>query len=111
MKGQSNPVPQSLPFTQDFISFNGAQTAYPSGIQGWTISGGTALIFPIAAPNGDFALIGGTNATTSAGVYDMNAKIGFLNTGSALRSIALSISTLGQSNIVVNYTAATQRQE
>lgn len=108
---QTNPTAQSLNYSQDFSTFNGSQTTYPAGIQGWTISGSTSTSFPTAAPNGNQNLSAGTNASTSAAVYDMNGKIGILCTGSALRAIAVSISTTGKSNISVSYTAATQRQE
>lgn len=108
---QTNPSAQILPFSQDFSSFNGSTTTFPVGIQGWTISGSTSTNFPTAAPNGNQALAAGTNATTSAGVFDMNGKIGLLNTGSALKAIALSINTSSSSNISVSYVAATQRHE
>jgi hypothetical protein len=52
-----------------------------------------------------------TNSTTGAGVYDMNGKIGMLNTASGIRFICLAINTTGFSNIQVSYTAATQRQQ
>ncbi|MBK9290169.1 MAG: T9SS type A sorting domain-containing protein [Bacteroidetes bacterium] len=107
---QSNPTAQSLPYSQDFASFTGTTTIYPAGIQGWTISGSTSTSFPTAAPNGNQALAAGTNGSTSAGVFDMNGKIGMLNTGSALRSIALSINTTGLTSINVSFVAATQRQ-
>lgn len=108
---QTNPSPQALPFSIDFSGFNGSTTIYPAGIQGWTISGSTSTTFPTAAPNGDQVLASGTNATTSAGVFDMNGKIGFLNTASGIRSIALSINTSGLNNINVSFVAATQRQQ
>lgn len=111
LQAQTNPSPRSLPYSQNFDSFNGSTTTYPDGIQGWTISGSTASTFPTAAPNGNAPLVAGSNSSTTAGVFDMNEKIGMLSTSTALRSIALSINTSGQANINVSYTAATQRQE
>ena len=73
--GQTNPTAQSIPYNQNFSSFNGSQTTYPAGLQGWSISGSIGGTFPTAAPNGDQVLAGGTNASASAGVYDMNNKI------------------------------------
>ncbi|MDX2129236.1 MAG: T9SS type A sorting domain-containing protein [Chloroherpetonaceae bacterium] len=108
---QTDPTPQSVPFSQNFLTFDGAQTVYPSGFQGWTIAGSTALTFPTAAPNGNQALAGGTNASAGSGVFDMNGKMGVLSTGAALRSIAFAINTTGLSSINISYTAATQRQE
>lgn len=106
---QTNPSPQSLPYSQDFASFDGSSTTYPAGIQGWTISGSLSTSYPTAAPNGDQGLTGGTNATTSAGVYDMDGKIGILSTANNMRSICLAINTTGFTSIVVQYKAATQR--
>ncbi|MFN3951492.1 MAG: autotransporter-associated beta strand repeat-containing protein [Thermaurantimonas sp.] len=106
---QTNPTAQSLPYSQDFASFTGSSTTYPAGFQGWTISGSLSASYPTTAPNGDQILAGGTNATNSAGVYDMNGKIGLLSTGSNMRSICLAINTTGFTSINVQYTAATQR--
>ncbi|MBS1920104.1 MAG: choice-of-anchor J domain-containing protein [Bacteroidetes bacterium] len=108
---QTNPTPQSLPYTQDFSSFNGSVTTYPAGWQGWTITGSTSTSYSTAAPSGDQALIGAANSNTSAFVGDMNTKIGMLNTSSALKSICLALNTTGLGSISVSYSAATQRQQ
>lgn len=109
--GQTNPTAQTLPYSQNFSGFTGSTTTYPAGVQGWTISGSLSTSYPIAAPNGDQALAGGSNASTTAGVYDMNGKIGLVNTGSALRAIVLAINTTGLTDLSVSYVAATQRNE
>ncbi len=109
--GQTNPVPQNLPYTQDFSSFTGSSTTYPAGIQGWRLTGSTTDSYNTSEADDDALLNGGTNATTGAGVYDMNGKIGMLNTATGLRFICLAINTTGFSNIQVSYTAATQRQQ
>ncbi|HZG00852.1 MAG TPA: hypothetical protein VEY71_07610, partial [Chitinophagales bacterium] len=107
---QTNPAPQSLPYNQAFASLTGSTTVYPTGWQGWIIAGALATTFPTTAPSGDQALAGGTNATTTAGVYDMNGKIGIVSTGSNMRSAVLSVNTTGLTSIVVSFDAATQAQ-
>ncbi len=107
---QTNPTPQNLPYTQNFNSFTGSTTVYPSGLQGWTVAGSLSTSYITNAPSGDFTLAGATNAIGSAGVYDMNGKIGLLCTGSSLRAICLALNTSGSSGINVSFDAATQGQ-
>ncbi len=110
--GQTNPTAQSMPYTQDFSTYTGSTTTYLAGWQGWTIAGSTSSVaFPTAAPNNNQAQVGGTNGTSSSGVFDFNGKIGFLNTASALKSFCLSISTTGYTSVQVSYVAATQRTQ
>lgn len=106
--GQTIPVAQSLPYSQNFASFTGSTTTYPAGWQGWTVAGSLSTAFPATAPSANQALAGGTNATTTAGVYDMNGKIGIVSTGSNMRSVVLTINTTGATNIVAEWVAATQ---
>ncbi|MFM1772590.1 MAG: hypothetical protein RLZZ71_1732 [Bacteroidota bacterium] len=109
---QTNPTPQSLPYTQDFSAYTGSTTAYLPGWQGWTIAGSTSAVsFPTAAPSGNQTQAAGTNASTGGNVYDFNGKIGFLNTASALKSFCLSINTTGYTSVQVSYVAATQRTQ
>ena len=109
-QAQTNPTPQSMPYSQNFSSYTGSTTAYLAGWQGWTIAGSTSTVsFPTAAPSGNQAQAAGTNASTGGNVYDFNGKIGFLNTASALKSFCLSISTTGYTSVQVSYVAATQR--
>ncbi len=107
---QSNPTPQSLPYSQNFNSFTGITSSYPAGWQGWTVAGSLSTSYVTTAPNGNFTLAGGTNATSTAGVYDMNGKIGLLCSGSTLRAICLAINTTGNSGINLSFDAATQAQ-
>jgi hypothetical protein len=86
--GQSDPTPQPLPYTQDFSSFTGSSTTYPAGIQGWRLTGSTSFSYNTSEAEGNVLLRPGTNSTTGAGVYDMNGKIGMLNTATGLRSFA-----------------------
>jgi hypothetical protein len=106
---QSNPAPQTLPYTQDFSSFSGSTTVYPAGWQGWTIPGGISTTFITAAPSSDATLSGGTAATATNGVYDFNDKIGMLYSGTVSRAICLSINTTGLSAINISFDAMTIR--
>lgn len=107
---QTNPTPQTLPYSQNFAGFTGSSTSYPAGWQGWTISGSMSTSFNTSAPNGNQALAGGDNSSSTAGVFDMNGKIGFLSTGSNIRTICLAINTTNLTNISVSWDAATQQQ-
>jgi hypothetical protein len=109
---QTNPTPQSMPYTQNFSAYTGSTTTYLAGWQGWTIAGSTSTVaFPTAAPAANQAQAAGTNASTGGNVYDFNGKIGFLNSASALKSFCLSISTSGYTSVQVSYVAATQRTQ
>jgi hypothetical protein len=108
---QTNPTPQALPYSQNFAALTGSTTTYPAGMQGWTITGSTSTAFPTAAPLANQALAAGTNASTGAGVYDMNGKMGVLCSASSLRSIAVAINTASLTNIQVSFVAATQRTQ
>jgi hypothetical protein len=108
---QTNPTPQSMPYTQNFSAYTGSTTTYLAGWQGWTIAGSTSAAFPTAAPAANQAQAAGTNASTGGNNYDFNGKIGFLNTAAALKSFCLSISTSGYTSVQVSYVAATQRTQ
>ena len=111
---QTNPTPQTLPYSQDFAGFTGTGSSYPAGWQGWTIAGSTSTSYSTAAPSGDQVLATGAaaaNTAVSAFVGDAVGKIAFLSTSSAMKSIALSLNTTGASSVQVQYTAATQRQQ
>ncbi len=109
--GQTDPSPQSLPYTQNFNSFTGTVTTYPAGWQGWTVGGSLGTTLATAAPSSDQALVASqTNAATSAFVGDMVGKMGMLSTGSNIKAICLAVNTTGVSNVQVIYTAATQGQ-
>ncbi|RAR72566.1 putative Ig domain-containing protein [Flavobacterium aciduliphilum] len=109
--GQTNPTAQNLPYSQDFSSFTGATTTYPAGWQGWTVSGSLGTSYSSLAPNGDQALAGATNTSTSAHVGDFNGKLGILSTSSAIKSVCLAINTTSLTSIQVTFDASTQRTE
>lgn len=110
---QIHPSPRSIPFLEDFSSFNGSQRTYPTGFIGWQIPGSLASpnAYLFANPSAIQSLSSGGNNTTSSGIYDMNGKIGMISAASSIRSIGLAIQTTGASDIVVRYMIASQRQE
>lgn len=106
---QTQPVPQPLPYQQNFDALSSASTTYPDGWQGWTLSGSPSGGFNTATPSADKALATGTASSTANGVYNYNGKLGFLNSGSVDNSVALAINTSGQLNIAVQYDVMTLR--
>lgn len=108
--GQTNPTAQSIPYSQNFAGFGGASTVYPAGLQGWTVPGSLSTSYLTAAPSANQNLAGGTNATTTAGIYDFNTKAGIVSTGSNTRALVLAINTIGHTFIAVSFTAATQNR-
>lgn len=110
-KGQTNPSAQALPYTQDFSSLAHASTTYPSGLQGWNLSGsGSSSTYRITDPIGDYAMLGSAAANSNnAGVKNYNGKIGFLSSGTGDAAICLAINTTGSGNISVAYDIMTIR--
>ena len=112
-KAQIHPNARPIPFWEDFSSFNGSQRTYPTGFIGWQIPG--SLTSPngylFAHPSAIQSLGSGGNNTTSAGIYDMNGKIGMISAASSIRSIGLAVQTTGADQIIIRYTIASQRQE
>ena len=105
------PVPQDLPFSQNFAALDAASTTYPAGFQGWTasITPGSSFV-TTGALVGDRALTpSGTAATSSGNVHNYNGKIGFLNTSSLDLTIGLAIKTTGKTAIAIEYDAMTIR--
>lgn len=108
--GQTNPTAQLIPYSQNFDGLAHSATAYPDGIQGWTIGTTASLNYRTTAPTANATLTASSTASTnSGGVHNFSGKIGFLQTGSTDPAICLSLITTGKSNIVVTYDAMTIR--
>ncbi len=106
---QTNPIAQSLPYTENFSLFWNS-TTYPAGIQGWAISTSPGASFDVAPPVDDRDLNASRDASTSGGgVHNYNGKIGFLNSGTGDLSIVFSVNTSGKQNIFVSYRIMTIR--
>lgn len=106
LSAQTNPVPQSLPYSQNFDGLAANSTTYPAGFQGWLVSSTQNTAVYSTALSGDRALIASSTAATNSGnIHNYNGKIGFLNTTSADFAIGFAFSSLGQTGIQVQYDA------
>lgn len=110
------PLPQDLPYTQNFNSLTPTSTTYPVGFKGWntttTAPGSSYNTNPI--PVEDKPLVTGasassTAATTSGNIHNYDGKIGFLNNGSSDLTIAFAFDATDQKAIQVQYDAMTIR--
>lgn len=110
LNAQTNPTPQTLPYTQDFTSLAWTSTSYPDGIQGWVVTTSPSSSFSTSPPINNRALIGSSNAgTTSGSLHNYNGKVGLLDTNSLDLALAFSINTIGFSDIQLSYSIMTIR--
>ena len=103
----TSPVPQNIPYLQDFSTLPSSSIAYPPGFQGWTagVSPGSSYNTS-ATPGADRPLTANSSASTTSGnFHNYNGKIGFLNSGSLDLTIGLAINTIGKSAIEVQFDA------
>ncbi|NVO18463.1 MAG: chitobiase/beta-hexosaminidase C-terminal domain-containing protein [Bacteroidetes bacterium] len=105
----TNPVPQAIPYSQDFSALVWASTTYPAGWQGWQI-GSPSAAYSTAAPTADRVLAPSVTAnSTSGNVNNYNGAVGFLNTSSLDLSLVLAIDATGASNVNLAYDISTIR--
>ncbi|WP_281239101.1 MBG domain-containing protein [Flavobacterium praedii] len=104
---QTQPTPQTLPYTQDFSTLVANAIAYPLGFQGWTTS-----IAPGSSYNTNATIVAdrsltasSTAATNSGNVHNYDGKIGFQNSSSLDLTISLALETTGKTGITVQYDA------
>ncbi len=92
---QTNPTPQTVPYSQSFESFTGAETTYPVGIRGWQISSNVpSTSGRLNSPNGERALMPNGNASSSGtGVYDFKGKIGIVSNSNFNIGFVLAVNT------------------
>lgn len=104
---QTQPTPQTLPFTESFNTLLATATTYPAGFQGWTASTapGTAYNTNGTLVADRALLASSTAAITSGNIHNYDGKIGFLNNGSLDLTIGFSFETTGKTGIVVEYDA------
>ncbi len=110
----TDPLPQTLPYAQDFSTLAHSSTIYPPGWQGWQIgtggSAGSSGAFKTIEPTGDAALTANASASSTAGaVHNYNGKIGTLSTGSLDPSIVLAVNAEGYNDIVIGFDVMTIR--
>ncbi len=110
---QTNPTPQSLPYSQNFGSLVSTSTLFPAGWQGWNLStsGSSAAFRTIAPPaSSDIALQASSTASTnSGGIHNYNGKIGVLASGSIDPALCLAINTTGYFSVSVSFDVMTIR--
>lgn len=108
---QSNPIPQMIPYSQDFSKLNHNSEVYPEGWQGW-ILGKASNMFNTSSPLSDRVLSKNGDASKGSGaVYNYGGKIGFQNTSQPEGDFALvlAINTTGKKHIQVEYDVMTIR--
>jgi endonuclease/exonuclease/phosphatase family metal-dependent hydrolase len=111
------PAKQTLPFKQKFDTWpNDATadaTAFLPGFQGWVAGGnasGPTQYITDATPTANATIIAGKDAANTAGsFYNYGGKIGFLNTGGLNLTLGFAFSSIGQTDIKVQYDAITIR--
>ena len=108
MYAQTNPVPQQVPYTQNFDVLNGTAPALPAGWAGWRLEGTLGTVFTGNA-TADASYAYGTNNSTAPGIYDMIGKLGFLSTNNQRVSPVLSIKTFEKKDIKISYDINVQR--
>ncbi|MDI6031818.1 HYR domain-containing protein [Flavobacterium sp. LB2P84] len=103
----TSPVPQNIPYVQNFSTLLSSAIAYPPGFQGWTASVAPGSSYNTSAtPGADRPLTANSTASTTSGnFHNYNGKIGFLNSGSLDLTIGLAINTVGKSAIEVQFDA------
>ncbi len=107
---QFQPVPQPLPYAQDFGALPHGAPVYPEGWRGWRIGNGATNYFETAAPIADLALIANSNAANNGeGIHNYDGKPGMLNSGSLNGALVLSINTTNRQDVSVTYTVMTIR--
>nr|MBA3899586.1 hypothetical protein [Bacteroidota bacterium] len=107
---QTNPTPQTLPYSQDFNGLLHSSTVFPNGWQGWVLGGGVSTIYKTTPATANEALVANGGANSAAGaIYNFNEKIGFLPSGTKDPALALSIETLCKKDITVIYNVMVMR--
>jgi endonuclease I len=112
---QTNPVPQALPYTQNFGTTN--FTVLPAGLAGWNgIDGNTTnsqTLAELSTPTGNASILSGTptGATPTGGLYgDGTTGNGRLvvqtssNATNGVNQLALALDTTGHAGITLSYT-------
>ena len=107
---QTNPVPESIAYTQTFSGTPHSSTIHPAGWQGWRIGASASSTFETSAPSADVVLIANsTAALNSGGVHNYNGALGILNSATMNAAIVLSFSTSAHSAVQVDYQLSTIR--
>lgn len=108
LHAQTAPVPQQVPYTQNFDILNGTAPTLPLGWGGWRLEGPLGTVFTGNA-TADANYMVGTNNTTAPGIFDMTGKLGFLSSNNQRISPVLAIKTLERKDVKVSYDINVQR--
>lgn len=109
LHSQTNPTPQTLPYSQTFTSLASTSTVYPAGIQGWKVDSFSRSRYTNTTMSDQSMTASGTASSTTGTIYNYNGKIGMLASGSFTGGICLSITTINKGTITVCYDAMTIR--
>ncbi|ABQ03112.1 T9SS-dependent choice-of-anchor J family protein [Flavobacterium johnsoniae] len=113
LSAQTMPAAQTLPVEQNFESWLAADAQFPAGFQGWTLggndSGVTQYLTSPTFTDYNTILTGKGANTNSGGFYNYVGKLGFLNTGSVNLNIGFAFSSVGTTNVQVQYDVMTIR--
>lgn len=108
--GQTQPLRQSIPYSQTFDSLLHSSTSYPIGWIGWQIGSSSSTSYSTLSPIADRLLNANASASTSSGnIHNYNGKLGILNTNSLDLGIALALNSSNKKNISISYDVMTIR--
>lgn len=110
---QTMPSPLSLPVEQNFELWPTTDAQFLPGFQGWTLGGNdpgaTQYLTSSTFTDCNTILTGKGANTNSGGFYNYVGKLGFLNTGSVNLTIGFAFSSVGTTNVQVQYDVMTIR--
>jgi hypothetical protein len=107
---QTQPIPQQLPYTQNFAELAHGSTIYPAGWQGWLIGTGISGVHKTIAPSADEPMLANASASTATGgVLNYDKEIGLLPTGSKDPALAFAFSTLCNIDVKISYVISVMR--
>ena len=113
VQAQTNPAPQSLPYTQTFGTLVATSSTFPAGWQAWNLSlTGSGSTFKTITPpaSSDLSLIANsTAATNTGGIHNYNGKIGYLASATIDPAVCLAINSTGINNVLVAFDVLTIR--
>jgi hypothetical protein len=109
LHSQTNPTPQTLPYSQTFSTLVSTSTTYPAGIQGWKVDSFSRNRYTNTTMSDQNMTASGTASSTTGTIYNYNGKIGMLASGSFTGGICLAITTINKGTITICYDVMTIR--
>ncbi len=107
---QTNPTPQTLPYSQDFSTLLHTSTDYPVGFTGWMIYLTPSTEYCIDPPSYHRNMTASGYAdATGASIYNYNGKIGIQEPTGWSFAIVFALNTSGKRNIQIDYDIMTIR--